>query len=80
VPRGELAIAWDLAAAINVGSWRANYARITYPQRGHGTFRSIASTLSATEPVIGISSSCPTTLANRGWPSVRACRAYSRGR
>jgi len=31
VPRGELAIAWDLAAAINVGSWRANYARITYP-------------------------------------------------
>jgi hypothetical protein len=22
VPRGELAVIWDLAAAINVGSWR----------------------------------------------------------
>ena len=23
VPRGELAVIWDLAAAINVGSWRS---------------------------------------------------------
>jgi len=28
VPRGELAVVWDLAAAINVGWWRALGARI----------------------------------------------------
>jgi hypothetical protein len=27
VPRGELAVVWDLAAAINVGWWRALGAR-----------------------------------------------------
>jgi hypothetical protein len=27
VPRGELAVVWDLAAAINVGWWRAPGAR-----------------------------------------------------
>jgi hypothetical protein len=25
VPRGELAVIWDLAAAITVGSWRASW-------------------------------------------------------